>query len=937
MPAWEFGTYSKVGPVVASSHSTQSGYTCHPIYSSAKIAATCFVEQENSLTSPLAKKRTSGTQASVFVFDRKSLDVSSAAGFGAKASSTSVRKAQDEVVDRLKKEASSLARLRHPSILQLVEPVEDTRNGGLMFATEPVLATLSAALSQKDGSSSRNRYNESSAMSVQTVDIDELEIQKGLLQIAKGLEFLHDSAKLVHGNLTPDAIFVNAKSDWKISGLGFAGPPDNAEGHQTLPQLSLSEALYNDTRVPPSVQLNLDYTSPDFVLDSNVNFAADIFSLGLLLIACYREPHKSPIETHGNQSTYKKLMSSPSSAPGPHNNYGCQNKLPRELENTLARVLARRPVSRMSAAEFQQSEYFDNILVNTMRFLDAFPAKTAGEKQQFMSGLSRVMPQFPVSVLEKKILSVLLDELKDRELLAVILQNIFQIIKIAPNRRDILSVKVLPRLKEIFTAQTKSQERELSKEAGLVVFLDNVQVISENSSAQQFKEDALPIVYASMQSTTHSLVDAALGTLSGILPVLDFSTVKHDLFPVIANVFAKTSSRNIKVRGLEALAVLCGAGSGAHAGTADDLSGISSPQEAPKSNVSSLDKFTMQEKVVPLLKGIKTKEPDVMMTSLKVFKQIAKVGDADFLATEVMPILWTFALGPLLDLSQFKAYMDVIQALTQRIQREQIKKLKELASVNRSVADSRDRNSLSSGSNIRTSNPTNGAAPDGDFEKLVLGSKSKDTKDPFAGALDEGQKLVLNPASYSWQTSSGRTTPAPGMVTLQPSQPQSRSITPDVTMSTFPSLQPGGSISPWSQPIQAPNQQLSTMNSNWGTLNNTQSPPSTQWNSWSQPLTPQANSGPPRLQATSFLSSPPASSVSGMSSTTSSGISPMLAPPPQSPPPANAWQSQQFSNPIIPPYSRQQSFSRQQQQQPQPQQPQQQAKTGGLDKYQSLL
>lgn len=47
------------------------------------------------------------------------------------------------------------------------------------------------------------------------IEIDELEIQKGLLQVGKGLEFLHESAGLVHGNLTPEAIFVNAKV-WRI-------------------------------------------------------------------------------------------------------------------------------------------------------------------------------------------------------------------------------------------------------------------------------------------------------------------------------------------------------------------------------------------------------------------------------------------------------------------------------------------------------------------------------------------------------------------------------------------------------------------------------------------------------------------------------------------------------------------------------------------------
>lgn len=875
-----------------------------------------------------AKKRTTGSQVSVFVFDRKALDVGSAGGFGAKASATSIKKAQDEVVERLKKEVSSLARLRHPSILQLVEPVEETRSGGLMFATEPVLASLSAALAQKDrrsGPAGGRHGASTTARAAQDVEIDELEIQKGILQVAKGLEFLHDSAKLVHGNLTPDAIFINAKSDWKISGLSFAGPPDNAEGHQSLPQLSLSEALYNDPRIPPNVQLNLDYASPDFVLDTNINYAADMYSLGLILVACYREPHVSPIEAHGNQSTYKKIQSSAREAPGPHNNYGASNRLPQELENTLARVLARRPTGRMSAAEFQQSEYFDNILVNTMRFLDGLPAKTPAEKQSFMKGLPRVMPQFPVSVLEKKILSVLLDEMKDRELLSVILQNIFQIAKMVPGRRTILADRILPQLKETFTAPAKSQERDTSKEAGLVVYLENIQILSENTSAQQFKEDVLPVVHTAMQSNTHSLVDAALATLPVILPVLDFSTVKHDLFPVIANVFAKTSSLGIKVRGLEALAVLCGASEGGPATANDDLSGISSPREEPKKNLSSLDNFTMQEKVVPLLKGIKTKEPAVMMTALKVFQQIAKAGDIDFLATEVMPSLWSFALGPLLDLTQFKAFMDVIHALTQKIQREQIKKLQELAIVNKSVFDGRERASMAS-RDAQSSSRVNGAGEEADFEKLVLGSRTKERKDPFAGALDDGQKLVPNPASYSWQSGPGMTTAAGRMATLQPIQQQSRSVTPDVTTTSFPALQPAVSISAWAQPVPMNSRPPAMTSNSLGAQPaqaNAWSQP-TQINAWNQPLTPSQSGASATMQLTSYLSSTspyasqPFAQPVARANTSGSG---MLPPPPQSPPPNNIWSQTPTTAGV----------GRPPQQQPAAKPP------GGLDKYQSLL
>jgi serine/threonine protein kinase len=37
------------------------------------------------------------------------------------------------------------------------------------------------------------------------------QIQKGLLQVGKGLQFLNHDAKVVHRNLVPEAIFVNAK------------------------------------------------------------------------------------------------------------------------------------------------------------------------------------------------------------------------------------------------------------------------------------------------------------------------------------------------------------------------------------------------------------------------------------------------------------------------------------------------------------------------------------------------------------------------------------------------------------------------------------------------------------------------------------------------------------------------------------------------------
>lgn len=163
-----------------------------------------------------AKKKSTGKAYSVFVFDKRSLE-SHGNSLGRSAAS-SFKRGAEEVLERLKKEASSLAKLRHPSILELVEPVEETRGGGLQFVTEAVTASLASVLQEKNDRESSggrsSRYVTEDADGVRRrreLEIDELEIQKGLLQLSKALEFLHDNAGLVHGNLTPEAILINSK------------------------------------------------------------------------------------------------------------------------------------------------------------------------------------------------------------------------------------------------------------------------------------------------------------------------------------------------------------------------------------------------------------------------------------------------------------------------------------------------------------------------------------------------------------------------------------------------------------------------------------------------------------------------------------------------------------------------------------------------------
>ena len=70
----------------------------------------------------------------------------------------------------------------------------------------------------------------------------------------------------------------------------------------------------------------------------------------------------------------------------------------------------------------------------------------------------------------------------------------------------------------------------------------------------------------------------------------------------------------IKIQGLKAINTLCGGSDKPPEDMGDGLDGVRALPVKPSSNSAVLDKYTVQEKIVPLLKAIKTKEPAVMVS-----------------------------------------------------------------------------------------------------------------------------------------------------------------------------------------------------------------------------------------------------------------------------------------------------------------------------------
>ncbi|KAG0087686.1 hypothetical protein BGZ92_007096 [Podila epicladia] len=542
-------------------------------------------------------------------------------------------------------------------MLEVVEPVDESRTA-IAFATEPIFASLSNLLGNYENLASVPE-------DIRKFELDELEVQKGLNQLGKGLQFCHNDAKIVHGNLVPDAIFVNAKGDWKIAGFGFSTFLSRDPNVATP-----VEYWEYDHELHPYCQKDLNYQAPEYVLEQRLDPSNDMFGIGCLAYSVLNKGTPF-LQTRGNLNTYRQQIE----------RIG-QNRfetLPAHLADAMTRLITREPSMRMNAVEFQSSKFFDNILVSTMKYMENFAEKTRDDKGQFMKGLLRVLPQFPERVLYRKILPCLLDELKDHALLPYTLPNVFFIIqKMTPKEFE---EKVLPSLKPIFLVREPMQN--------LLTLLEKIELLQQKAGGAVFKEDIMPLVYCALEpKNPPSVQEKALKTVPAITEALDYTTVKASLFPRIATLFSQTTTLSVKVNTLLCFLTI----------------------------MKILDKFTITEKLIPLLRNIKTREVNVTMATLQVYQEMGKYVDKEVIGNSILPHLWHLSLGPNLKADQFEAFMKTIQELGNKVHQQHLRHLQDLKKLEdqtKSFAASAD-----------PTVATNGASTLNDFEKLVQGGGS---------------------------------------------------------------------------------------------------------------------------------------------------------------------------------------------------------------------
>ncbi|KAK4688451.1 SCY1-like protein 2, partial [Tremellales sp. Uapishka_1] len=621
-----------------------------------------------------ATHKTTGKDVSVWIFEKRILDA--------------VRNvtAKEWALDQLKKEATSLSRLRHPDILHMVEPLEETRSE-LTFVTETVTASLGSLMAAAAGSSGGSKKG----IALGEIDLDEVEIQKGTLQIAKGLGFLHQQARMVHLNLSPDAILVNAKGDWKLSGLSLTTPltqPDGSTTKYVYPEI--------DTRLPPQIQWKLDYLAPEYALDSTLTPASDLYSLGCVLFAIHMGG--KPPSPNGNSMqslrdfadgslTRKDWMSGPkwercsAELRGGHRRFfgGSLTFDPAPLESTIPRLAAFTPLLLFPRDLDAQLPGPNDVRVETPRRESDFPQRPSPGPTWFLRTFAEGQSSAE---------SVGRDERS--------ISSAFPAAKRIRNLQIIVKGRIRSGVAE--TAAALCDEGSASEHAQR--HAPNLQLSRMRAHAGT-GEGTADRTASVRDSRLWDRAECPSGQSRGTSSSL---RIARPLLTWCQILFTRTRILSIKVETLQCFNAM----------------------------VKTLDKATLTTKLVPLLAKIKTKEPAVMMATLGVHEAMGAKVDREAVASLVLPQLWAMSMGPLLNAAQFGHFMTVVKSLGARVEAEHSQHLRDVKRIEDQTASMA--NTFSNGNGVVHGNSSSSAMNgEMDFEALVKGQTSA----PFQAAVTD--------------------------------------------------------------------------------------------------------------------------------------------------------------------------------------------------------
>ncbi|XP_055899440.1 SCY1-like protein 2 isoform X1 [Biomphalaria glabrata] len=570
-----------------------------------------------------AVKKSTKEEAAVFYFEKKVLDKYH-------------KRDKEVIIESLRKGVQQLTKLRHPRILSVIHPLEETREA-LAFATEPVFSSLANVLGSCDNLSGGSKI-------LSEFQLYEVEIKHGLLQILEGLGFLHNDAKMLHRNICPSSIVLAKFGTWKLAGCEFVQQAGDSQDQKAF---FTCHEWRSD--MPRDAQPNLDYMAPEYELNHTCSPASDMFSFGILMYALHNNG-RPLYECEGELRTFRQNAEELGSMRN-----SLLSKMPSQLADHVKLLLNLEPTIRPDAAQMMKIPFFEDMACIALQYIDSLYQRENIEKSNFFKGLPKIIECLPKRVSQQRVLPALFKEGVNANMVPFILPSIFLISE--QSTTEEYREMVLPELIPFFKIREPIQV--------MLMFLQNMNLLLSKTPAQQIQTYVFPLIFAALEADSPqiqstdgvSMQELCLSIIPTFADLIEYTTLKKSMIPRIKKLCLGTSVLNVRVNCLLCIGKL----------------------------MDQMDKWFVLDEILPFLREIPSREPAVLMSILGIHKVALsepKLGiTKDVMANKVLPFLIPLCIDNNLNLNQFNAYMGVVKEMLSKVETEHRTKLEQLDQI----------------------------------------------------------------------------------------------------------------------------------------------------------------------------------------------------------------------------------------------------------------
>mmetsp|Transcript_8304 Transcript_8304/g.16371 ORF Transcript_8304/g.16371 Transcript_8304/m.16371 type:complete len:797 (+) Transcript_8304:5029-7419(+) len=564
-------------------------------------------------------KRKSKDRASlsIFMFDKKRLDRK--------------RTNRDEIVNSLKAEVLALVRLRHPCILQVVEPLlEDSKT--LAFVTEPVLGSLTDLLKQP--------------AKLQSLMTD-LEVRLGLIDILEALVFLQSEARLLHLAVCPDNIYLTPRGKWKLAGLSFSQPITGDRKATIPPTMDFFNIArrqrFNEAEIPEALIPPLVFTAPEVINPKGATISSDLFSLAAVTLAVFRvlrnsvrdySPFEvSDVSEQGHKEAINTVIRLASTS------MAC---VPDGLRETVQRFLSVNP-DRGQIQDFLNSRGFQETPIKALNFLEHIHEKQEAQKLQFLKGMHKLIERFEESLVLRRVLPLLSQLIMTSNLSAQALPSLVEVMKQCKLSKEMFTETIWPCLERLASG------KEISAQT-LFVILDEVEIFIQFTSADQCRSLIMPLVFKALECGVPQLQEVVMKKIPTLVTKLDDkSYLKVQILPRFLQGLLLTRAPSVREHGLKALTLLFG----------------------------HFDRSTLVDTILPSLDKMRKQDATsaTSMLLLEAYSNISNLLGPRVAALNIMPSLCPLLVDADVSKEQFEVIVSKLSEMLQNIRTTRMSEL----------------------------------------------------------------------------------------------------------------------------------------------------------------------------------------------------------------------------------------------------------------------